>query len=144
MNDSEEHITSPAIRASDAERDRVEARLQHRYAVGRLTLPELEERVVVAYEARTVEQLHALLRDLPSEVEKPASPPHAIDSRLLIVLLCVSPLRRSSTGSSPNARYVEGTHGRRPWKVLMNMEAFADRFRMRPSGAPRLSPLKQW
>jgi hypothetical protein len=65
MNDSEEHITSPAIRASDAERDRVEAQLQHHYAVGRLTLPELEERVVTAYEARTREQLHARLRLVP-------------------------------------------------------------------------------
>ncbi|WP_328983014.1 DUF1707 domain-containing protein [Streptomyces mirabilis] len=91
MNDSEEHITSPALRASDAERDQVEAQLQHHYAVGRLTLPELEERVVAAYEARTREQLHALLRDLPGQVEIPASPIRVIDSRLLIVLLCVSP-----------------------------------------------------
>lgn len=92
MNDSEEHTTtSPALRASDAERDHVEAQLQHHYAVGRLTLPELEERVVAAYEARTREQLDALLRDLPGEVEKPASPTHGIDTRLLIVLLCCSP-----------------------------------------------------
>jgi hypothetical protein len=91
MNESEGHITSPALRVSDAERDRAEARLQHHYAVGRLTLPELEERVVAAYEARTRDQLHALLRDLPGEVERPASPPPVVDSRLLIVLLCVSP-----------------------------------------------------
>ncbi|MFF1741035.1 DUF1707 SHOCT-like domain-containing protein [Streptomyces mirabilis] len=74
MNDSEEHITRPALRASDAERDQVEAQLQHHYAVGRPTLPELEERVAAAYEARTREQLRALLRDLPGEVEVPASP----------------------------------------------------------------------
>ncbi|MEU8910605.1 DUF1707 SHOCT-like domain-containing protein [Streptomyces mirabilis] len=119
MNDSEEHITSPAIRASDAERDRVEAQLQHHYAVGRLTLPELEERVVAAYEARTREQLHALLRNLPSEVEKPGSPPHAIDSRLLIVLLCVSPpaalvywviSQRSVRRRDPRPQALEGAH----------------------------------
>ncbi|MEU9630706.1 DUF1707 domain-containing protein [Streptomyces luteogriseus] len=91
MHDSEEHTSSPALRASDAERDQVEAQLQHHYAVGRLTLPELEERVVAAYEARTREQLHALLRDLPGEAEQPASHTHVIDSRLLIILLCVSP-----------------------------------------------------
>ncbi|MCX4403402.1 MULTISPECIES: DUF1707 domain-containing protein [unclassified Streptomyces] len=45
--------------------DQVEAQLQHHYAVGRLTLPELEERVVTAYEARTREQLHARLRLVP-------------------------------------------------------------------------------
>ncbi|MFD7997468.1 DUF1707 SHOCT-like domain-containing protein [Streptomyces mexicanus] len=91
MNDSEEHTTSPALRASDTERDQVEEQLQHHYAVGRLTLPELEERVVAAHEARTREQLHALLKDLPDEVEQPASHTHVIDSRLLIILLCVSP-----------------------------------------------------
>ncbi|KAF5991008.1 DUF1707 domain-containing protein [Streptomyces sp. WAC00263] len=91
MNDSEERPISPALRASDAERDQVEAQLQHHYAGGRLTLPELEERVVAAYEARTREQLHDLLADLPGEAEQPAPPTHVIDSRLLIVLLCVSP-----------------------------------------------------
>ncbi|SEO45719.1 DUF1707 SHOCT-like domain-containing protein [Actinacidiphila rubida] len=91
MNDSEEHATGPALRASDAERHQVEAQLQHHYAVGRLTLPELEERVVAAYEARTREQLRALLADLPGEAQQPAPPSPVIDSRLLIVLLCVSP-----------------------------------------------------
>ncbi|MFI6620981.1 DUF1707 domain-containing protein [Streptomyces sp. NPDC050528] len=91
MNDSEESPAGPALRASDAERDRVEAQLQHHYAVGRLTLPELEERVAVAYEARTRDQLDALVRDLPSEVDEPASPTLVIDSRLLIILLCTSP-----------------------------------------------------
>ncbi|WP_329372944.1 DUF1707 domain-containing protein [Streptomyces sp. NBC_01483] len=91
MNDSEEHITGPALRASDTERDQVEAQPQHHYAVGRLTLPELEEGVVAACEARTRKQLHALLRDLPGEVEIPASPIRVIDSRPLIVLLCISP-----------------------------------------------------
>jgi hypothetical protein len=91
MDDSEEHTPSPSLRASDAERDRVEARLQHHYAVGRLTLPELEERVATAYEARTREQLDALVRDLPGEAEAPARPADWIDSRLLIILLCSAP-----------------------------------------------------
>ena len=90
-NDSEESTTSPAIRASDAERDQVAGQLQHHYAVGRLTLPELEERVAAAHEARTREQLDALVRDLPSEAERAASPTYEIDSRLLIILLCTWP-----------------------------------------------------
>uniref|UniRef100_A0AAU3HTJ0 DUF1707 domain-containing protein n=1 Tax=Streptomyces sp. NBC_01393 TaxID=2903851 RepID=A0AAU3HTJ0_9ACTN len=119
MNDSEEHTTSPALRASNAERDRVEAQLQHHYAVDRLTLPELEERVVTAYEARTREQLRALLRDLPGEAEQPASPTRVIDSRLLIILLCVSPpaaliywliCQRAARRSHSRPRAVEGTH----------------------------------
>ncbi|MFF3662771.1 DUF1707 SHOCT-like domain-containing protein [Streptomyces olivochromogenes] len=121
MNDSEEHITSPALRASDAERDQAEAQLQHHYAVGRLTLPELEERVVAAYEARTRKQLDALLRDLPREVEIPASPIRVVDSRLLIVLLCVSPpaaliywliSQRSVRRRGPRPQTLEGAHER--------------------------------
>ncbi|MEU5397566.1 DUF1707 SHOCT-like domain-containing protein [Streptomyces tibetensis] len=123
MNDSEEHTTSPALRASDAERDQVEAQLQHHYAVGRLTLPELEERVVAAYEARTREQLHALLRDLPDEAEhgrlQPPSHTQVIDSRLLIILLCVSPpaaliywliCHRTARRRDSRPQAVEGAH----------------------------------
>lgn len=98
MNDSEEHTTHPVIRASDAERDRVEAQLQHHYVVGRLTLAELEERAAVARDARTREQLDTLLRDLPSEAEDlrgkagaPKAPTYVIDTHLLIILLCTSP-----------------------------------------------------
>ncbi|WP_405946856.1 DUF1707 domain-containing protein [Streptomyces prunicolor] len=91
MSDSEEHPASPALRASDAERDQVEAQLQLHYTVGRLTLPELEDRAVAAYEARTREQLQHLLADLPGETDQSAPPTRVIDSRLLIVLLCVSP-----------------------------------------------------
>ncbi|WP_078883663.1 DUF1707 domain-containing protein [Streptomyces sp. CNQ431] len=91
MNDNEEHTAHAVIRASDAERDRIEVQLKHHYTVGRLTLSELEERVAAAYEARTREQLDALLKDLPGEAESPVSHTHVIDSRLLIILLCVAP-----------------------------------------------------
>lgn len=90
MNDGEEHATVPATRASDAERDQVVARLQDGYSVGRLALPELEERVAVAYEARTRDQLDALVNDLPLEA-KPASSSSELDSTLLIILLCTAP-----------------------------------------------------
>ena len=92
MNDSEEHPPSTPLRASDVERDRVEARLQHHYAVGRLTLPELEERVAAAYLARTRDQLASLLSDLPGgETEAPVRSGDVIDSQLLIILLCCAP-----------------------------------------------------
>ena len=97
MNDSEDCTTDPntrtaiAIRASDAERDQVGAQLQHHFAVGRLTLPELEERLAGAYAARTRDQLDALVTDLPVEVEAAASSTAEIDTRLLIILLCASP-----------------------------------------------------
>ncbi|MDI3403172.1 DUF1707 SHOCT-like domain-containing protein [Streptomyces cavernicola] len=123
MHESEEHTTSPALRASDTDRDQVEAQLQHHYAVGRLTLPELEERVVAAYEARTRGQLDALLRDLPSESQQPPSHTHVIDSRLLIVLLCVAPpaaliywliCQRAARRGDSRPQAVEDARTRRP------------------------------
>lgn len=84
-----ENETVPALRASDAERDQVVANLQHHYTVGRLTLPELEERVAVAYDARTRDQLDVLVSDLPARAE--ANPTSEIDSTLLIILLCTAP-----------------------------------------------------
>lgn len=115
MNDNEEHTANAVIRASDAERDRIEVQLKQHYTVGRLTLSELEERVAAAYEARTREQLDALMKDLPGEAESPVSHTQVIDSRLLIILLCIAPPRRSSTGSCPNAQHIEGVHGHRTW-----------------------------
>lgn len=53
------------IRASDADRDRVTARLQEHYAAGRLTPEELDERVSAALGARTLGDLRPLMADLP-------------------------------------------------------------------------------
>ncbi|MGW2278596.1 DUF1707 SHOCT-like domain-containing protein [Streptomyces sp. NPDC001770] len=91
MKEHEGHLPDPPIRASDAERDQAGARLKHHYAVGRLTLPELEERVGAAYQARTRDQLASLLSDLPGEAPDSTRPARAIDSRLFIILLCCSP-----------------------------------------------------
>jgi len=57
----------PAVRASDAERDRIVARLRDASAEGRLTLEEFMERMAGAYEARTHGELEQLVRDLPVE-----------------------------------------------------------------------------
>src|SRR5262245_24206189 len=96
--DSGERTTHPVIRASDAERNRVEAQLQHHYMVGRLTLAEFEERAAEAHNARNREQLDALMKDLPSEAvdlrskaETPKPRTYVVDTPLLIVLLCVAP-----------------------------------------------------
>jgi uncharacterized protein DUF1707/cell wall-active antibiotic response 4TMS protein YvqF len=56
----------PALRASDADRERT-ARLLRDHAVeGRLTLEEFSDRVSAAYLARTNDELEELARDLPS------------------------------------------------------------------------------
>jgi hypothetical protein len=58
---------SPALRASDAERDEVVERLRDASAEGRLTLEEFVERMTSAYEARTHADLEQLVQDLPAE-----------------------------------------------------------------------------
>src|SRR6266542_1361320 len=60
------------IRISDADRDRVTARLQHHFAEGRLTREELDERVSATLNAKTFGDLHALMADLPEP--DPAAP----------------------------------------------------------------------
>jgi DNA-binding PadR family transcriptional regulator len=54
------------IRTSDADRDRVTARLRDHYAEGRLTHAELDERMTAALTARTFGDLREIMADLPA------------------------------------------------------------------------------
>lgn len=56
------------MRASDADRERAGTLLRRHYAVGRLTLAELESRLARAYAATTRAELRDLVRDLPFDV----------------------------------------------------------------------------
>src|SRR5205823_12434496 len=68
----------PAIRASDAEREQAVVRLRDASVEGRLTLEEFTARMTVAYEARTHDELAALVRDLPEHTAPvPARKPPA-------------------------------------------------------------------
>jgi hypothetical protein len=55
----------PNIRSSDADRDRAASLLREHHAAGRLTAEEFSERLDRAFEARTVGEIDALLKDLP-------------------------------------------------------------------------------
>ncbi|MFF8955808.1 DUF1707 domain-containing protein [Streptomyces sp. NPDC014894] len=57
----------PEMRASDTDRERIAERLREAVAEGRLTMEEFEERLDVAYRARTQSELLPLVRDLPAE-----------------------------------------------------------------------------
>lgn len=59
------------IRASDADRDRVTARLQEHFAAGRLTRDELDERVAAVLRAKTFGELRPVLADLPEPAPTP-------------------------------------------------------------------------
>lgn len=60
------------IRTSDADRERVTARLRDHYAEGRLTRDELDERISAALNAKTFGDLRRVLVDLPEP--RPAPP----------------------------------------------------------------------
>jgi hypothetical protein len=59
------------IRASDADRERVTARLRDHYAEGRLTSEELDERTSAALHAKTFGDLRHVMADLPDPVLMP-------------------------------------------------------------------------
>ncbi len=61
----------PVVRASDADRERVTVALQAAFADGRLTMPELEERLAAAYAAGTEGELATTLRDLRASAPPP-------------------------------------------------------------------------
>lgn len=63
----------PALRCSDADRERVVAELNKHYTEGRLTLEEFDQRSSSAYQARTYGDLAALTTDLPSGQVVPAT-----------------------------------------------------------------------
>jgi hypothetical protein len=64
----------PALRASDADRERVADLLRRHTAEGRLDPDELDDRLSGAYAARTIDDLESLTADLPVLATTPASP----------------------------------------------------------------------
>ena len=62
------------IRVSDADRERVTARLRENFAEGRLTPDELDERISAALNAKTFGDLRPLMTDLPGPVPAPPRP----------------------------------------------------------------------
>jgi hypothetical protein len=56
-----------AIRASDAERERAVELLRRHAVDGRLTFEEFAQRMSLAYDAKTQDELEQLTRDLPAE-----------------------------------------------------------------------------
>lgn len=65
----------PALRVSDADRDRVALALREHTVAGRLTLDEFSERIDRVYRARSEDELEALSADLPPLVEEQARQP---------------------------------------------------------------------
>jgi hypothetical protein len=62
-----------ALRASDADRERLAAVLGQQYAAGRIDLAELDRRLDAVLRADTLEQAAAQLHDLPASVAPAAA-----------------------------------------------------------------------
>jgi Domain of unknown function (DUF1707) len=121
MNDVTAPHAQVAVRASDDEREQTVALLQRSFADGRLTLDELEDRVGIAYAARTRAQLSGLTADLPA-AEQPPHPRVLLDTRLLCILLCICPPAGLaywllSVRQTPHLR--AGLRKARPWQQLL-------------------------
>ncbi|MGW7575415.1 DUF1707 SHOCT-like domain-containing protein [Streptomyces sp. NPDC054765] len=90
----------PALRASDADRERVAEILRDAVAEGRLAMEEFDERLDAAYQARTYRELEPLTADLPVGAAAPAPAPAPLS------------LRKESGAPAPWAeRIVSGTDG---------------------------------
>ncbi|MFI1013259.1 DUF1707 domain-containing protein [Streptomyces sp. NPDC020965] len=61
------------MRASDSDRERIGELLRDAVAEGRLTMEEFEQRLEIAYQARTQGELEPLIRDLPATGTAPVS-----------------------------------------------------------------------
>jgi hypothetical protein len=64
---------SSEMRVGHDEREAVAAELREHYAQGRLTIDEMNERLDLAFAAKTRGDLDALMRDLPSQRPAPAA-----------------------------------------------------------------------
>jgi hypothetical protein len=59
------------VRVGDSDREAVAAQLREHYAVGRLTLEELNERIDQTFAAKTKADLNTVMRDLPHAATRP-------------------------------------------------------------------------
>jgi hypothetical protein len=82
---SESGADTPAIRASDAEREAAVGRLRTAAGEGRLALDELADRLDRALSAVTRDQLEVLTRDLPEH--QPDAPPAAKSRRWVVGIM---------------------------------------------------------
>lgn len=81
------------MRASDEDRQRIVAALERHTGAGRLTLDEFAQRVDVAAGARTLDELAAVVSDLPAEQ------PEERQQREFLLLLAVAILTLALLGA---------------------------------------------
>jgi hypothetical protein len=80
-----------SVRASDDDRQRTVSALEQHAGAGRLTLDEFAERARLAHEARTLDDLAAIVHDLPADSARAAAS-EAGQHRELLILLAIAAL----------------------------------------------------
>ena len=101
---------APALRASDADRERVAEALRRHHVDGRLDTDELQERLGRCYAARTAAELAPLLADLPADdrarAPRPAAswfpgPPFLLFAVVVLTLATVGAVAHGHPGPLP-------------------------------------------
>jgi hypothetical protein len=95
----------PALRASDADRERAADTLRRAAGDGRLTLDELDERLNAAYASRTRAELERLVVDVVAADEAPDAPEHRM------------PIRRGEGGARWLVAIMGGCDRRGRWRL---------------------------
>ena len=98
----------PALRASDADRERAAEALRHAAGDGRLTIEELDERLHSTYEARTRDELDLLVADVV--VPGDGSDPAAVRARRV-------PVRRGEGGARWIVAVMSGGDRKGRWRL---------------------------
>jgi len=88
----------PVVRASDADRAAVVARLQKALGEGRIDLDEFGQRAAVAYDATTLAELDGVVADLPTDARPPVE---IVGTRVPEVVSSVFGDIKLSGGSTP-------------------------------------------
>lgn len=74
--------------AGDEDRERTVDALKDAFTDGRLTKGEYEDRIGLAYQARTYGELNTLTRDLPRPVRPLPPPPPGMNSKAVAAVVC--------------------------------------------------------
>jgi hypothetical protein len=81
----------PDVRIGTAEREHAASALGEHYTAGRLTAEEFDERVRLAYQARTGADLTPLFADLPAaQPDRPERYRRGVDRRLALIVVLVA------------------------------------------------------
>ncbi|MFB9727804.1 DUF1707 SHOCT-like domain-containing protein [Haloechinothrix salitolerans] len=115
--DQPDEARPPALRASDADRERVAGVLHRALSEGRITMTELEERLGAVYAAKTHADLVPLTSDLPESTG--AAPVPAAQSAV------GHPLIGGTPGSTSSIAVMSGAARRGNWCVPAQHNSFA-------------------